>query len=123
MSGFLSAGDCTSLAWPFTRRPGTLWRGVKEPVIARALASNTLSEQTILASSQVPATVKQGMQKLLQLKGEVGFYAIYLLSQGQQRPSAVRFIRASAGPEAFPQLICPALPPLLLAPRSIPSPH
>ncbi|MGB9097745.1 YlaC family protein [Erwinia sp.] len=52
----------------------------------------TLSDkaiQEILASSQVSDKVKQGIEKLLSLKGEVDFYDVYHLTWGQQRASTV----------------------------------
>ncbi|EXU75578.1 MULTISPECIES: YlaC family protein [Erwinia] len=52
----------------------------------------TLSPQAIediLTSSEVPAEVKQGIEKLLRQKGEVDFYDVYHLTWGQQRASSL----------------------------------
>ncbi|MDW8845450.1 YlaC family protein [Erwinia sp. P7711] len=52
----------------------------------------TLSEQAvqeILTSSKVTDSVKQGIKKLLSLKGKVDFYDVYHLTWGQRRASTV----------------------------------
>lgn len=52
----------------------------------------TLSERAIsdiLSSDNVPDKVKQGITKLLSLKGEVDFYDVFHLTWGQKSASAV----------------------------------
>ncbi|MFU9135448.1 YlaC family protein [Erwinia tasmaniensis] len=53
----------------------------------RTLSDTAIAE--IMQSPQVPERVKEGIQKLLTLKGEVDFYDVYHLTWGQQRASAV----------------------------------
>jgi len=53
----------------------------------RTLSDTAIAE--IMQSSQVPERVKEGIRKLLTLKGEVDFYDVYHLTWGQQRASAV----------------------------------
>lgn len=52
----------------------------------------TLSQQAvadILASKDVPDSVKQGINKLLSLKGEVDFYDVFHLTWGQKSAATV----------------------------------
>ncbi len=59
----------------------------------RALSDSAIAE--ILNSAQTPGHVKQGIEKLLALKGEVDFYDVYHLTWGQRRASGVQ-VSASA---------------------------